>query len=74
MQELLDIGIITHSKSPFTTPVILVREEDESYRICIDYRALNKLNIKGKLPILFFDKFLNELHGEKYFSKLDLKS
>ena len=73
VQELLNVGIITRSKTPFFALFILVRKKYESYRVCIDYKALNKFTIKDKFPIRFVDELLDELHGTKYFSKLDLK-
>jgi hypothetical protein len=74
VQELLDCGVITRSKSPLLVPVILVRKKDGSYRLCIDYRALNKITIKDNFSIPIVDELLDELHGTKYFSNLDLKS
>ena len=44
--ELLDIGVITESKSPYATPVVLARKKDGSFQLCVDYRALNRITIK----------------------------
>ena len=73
-QDLLKCGVISKSKSPCAALVVLVRKKDGSFRLCIDYRGLNKVTIKNKFPIPFIDEMIDELHGAKYFSKLDLRS
>ena len=74
IEELLQKGHIRPSSSPCGSPIMLVQKKHGTWRLCIDYRALNKITVCNRYPIPRIDDLLDQLRGAKYFSKIDLKS
>eukprot|EP00253_Pinus_taeda_P032154 PITA_32154 len=73
IQELLALGHIRLSMSPFASFVVLLKKKDGTLRMCIDYRALNKKILKNRYPIPRIDELMDELRGTRFFSKIDLR-
>ncbi|GKA89406.1 putative reverse transcriptase domain-containing protein [Tanacetum coccineum] len=74
LKELSDKGFIRPSFSPWGAPVLFVKNKDGSFRMCIDYRELNKLTVKNRYPLLRIDDLFDQLQGSSVYSKIDLRS
>lgn len=74
LQELLQAGIITESRSPYASPIVVVRKKNGSIRMCIDYRLLNSRTIPDQYTTPCIEDALNALSGSQWFSVLDLRS
>ncbi|GKG25122.1 hypothetical protein Tco_0395750, partial [Tanacetum coccineum] len=72
LKELSDKGFIRPSSSPWGAPVLFVKKKDESFRMCIDFRELNKLTVKNRYPLLRIDDLFDQLQGSSVYSKIDL--
>ncbi|GJQ98611.1 putative reverse transcriptase domain-containing protein [Tanacetum coccineum] len=74
LKELSDKGFIRPSSSPWGAPVLFVKKKDGSFRMCIDYRGLNKLTVKNRYPLPGIDDLFDQLQGSSIYSKIDLRS
>ncbi|GKB29058.1 putative reverse transcriptase domain-containing protein [Tanacetum coccineum] len=74
LQELSDKGFIRPSSSPWGAPILFVKKKDGPFRICIDYRELNKLIVKNCYPLSRIDDLFDQLQGYNIYSKIDLRS
>ncbi|XP_060196336.1 uncharacterized protein LOC132625764 [Lycium barbarum] len=73
LTEMLDAGIIVPSKSPYGSPVLFQKKHEGTLRLCIDYRALNKVTVKNKYPIPLIADLFDRLGQAKVFTKMDLR-
>ncbi|MCO5601661.1 hypothetical protein L7F22_055784 [Adiantum nelumboides] len=72
--KFIEKGMVRPSSSPFCSPVLLVQKKDGTYRMCVDYRALNRITIKNRFPVPRVEDLFDKLQGSTYFSRIDLKS
>jgi RNase H-like domain found in reverse transcriptase/Reverse transcriptase (RNA-dependent DNA polymerase)/Integrase zinc binding domain/Chromo (CHRromatin Organisation MOdifier) domain/Integrase core domain len=70
----LQRGFIRPSTSPFGSPVLFVKKPDGSLRLCVDYRALNRITVKNRYPLPLISELLDRVRRAKWFTKLDLRS
>ena len=74
LQDLTEKGYIQPSISPFGAPVLFVPKKDGATRMCVDYRALNRVTVHNRYPLPRIDELLDKLRGTRPFTKIDLRS
>ena len=74
VNELLDRGIVEESFSPWASPIVMVKKKDNTFRFCVDYRALNAITIRDSHPIPRQDDSIDALSSSSFFSVIDLSS
>ena len=74
IQQMLDRGLISPSKSSYSFPVVIVPKKNGTLRMCVDYRELNKRMRQDAFPLPTCDAVFDKLDGVKFLSSLDLQA
>lgn len=74
LNKLLSQGIVERSESPWSSPIILVKKKDQTYRFCVDYRKLNMVTERDAYPLPYISSTLDKLRDARYLSSLDIKT
>ncbi|CAG9830104.1 unnamed protein product [Diabrotica balteata] len=74
INDLLDKDIVRKSNSEYSSPIVLIKKKTNDFRLCVDYRSLNKITLRDNFPIPLIEDQLCQLKDKRYFSTLDLKS
>ena len=74
VKDLINNEIIRESQSPYASPILLVKKKNGEERMCVDYRALNRITVKDRYPLPRIDDLLDRINERKYFTSLDLAS
>lgn len=74
VRQMKNLNVIEESRSPFSSPVVLAKKKNGEWRFCVDFRTLNSITTKDAYPLPRIDDTLRALHGNRYFSILDLLS
>ena len=74
VEDMLKRGVIQHSNSPYSAPIVLAKKKDGSWRFCVVYKRLNEITVKDAFPIPKIEQTFDALNGAKLFSTLDLAS
>ena len=71
--DMMKMGVIRESSSPYASPVVVVKKKDNTNRVCVDYRRLNKLTVFDSEPMPTAEHLFQKLNGDKYFTRIDLR-
>ena len=74
LDQLLNIGFISLNTSPWGAPVLFVKKHDETLRLCVDYKRLNRVTVKNKYPLPRIDDLFDQLRSSKYYTKIDQRT
>ena len=70
--DMIKLRVVRESSSPYASPVVVVKKKDNTNRVCVDYRKLNKLTVFDPEPMQTAEHLFKKLSGDKFFSKNDL--